>query len=59
MLDILRDREVLIKDDDLLKRETLKLYCNLYIEYYYKAVQYGVPLYDDKKHIINLEKAKE
>ena len=39
MLDILRDREVLIKDDDLLRIETLKLYCNLYIEYYYTSLQ--------------------
>ena len=58
MLDILRDREVLIKDDDLLRIETLKLYCNLYIEYYYKAVQYGVPLYDDKKTYNQFRKSK-
>ena len=32
--------EALVKEDQILKMKTLKLYCNLYIEYYYKAIQY-------------------
>lgn len=58
MLNILKEREALVKEDQILKMKTLKLYCNLYIEYYYKAIQYEIPAYNDKKTYNKFRKNK-
>ena len=59
MLTILKEREALVNENEFLRTETLKLYCNLYIEYYYKAVQYGVPVYNDVKTYNHFRKNKK
>ena len=59
MLTILKEREALVNENEFLRAETLKLYCNLYIEYYYKAVQYGVPAHNDVKTYNHFRKNKE
>ena len=59
MLTILKEREALVNENEFLRAETLKLYCNLYIEYYYKAVQYGVPAYNDVKTYNHFRKNKK
>lgn len=46
---ILEDRCKLLSDDLYLVSETQKLYCNLYIEYYYKAIKTGIIPYSNNK----------
>lgn len=58
MLNILKEREALVKEDQILKMKTLKLYCNLYIEYYYKAIQYEISTHNDKKTYNKFRKYK-
>lgn len=42
--DILIRREELFRDDDFIRQETELLYCNMYIEYYLKAVEAGIAI---------------
>ena len=42
-LNVLEKRQKLFSDDSFIRQETEKLYCNIYIEYYYKAKAAGIP----------------
>ena len=43
-LNVLSRRQKLFFDDIYLRQETEKLYCNIYVEYYYKAKALGIPV---------------
>lgn len=48
ILDILKKRNKLLQNDEFLMNETQKLYCNLYIEYFYRAREVDIEFYEDK-----------
>lgn len=49
-LDVLEQRQKLYVDDDFIRCETEKLYCNMYIEYCLKAEKCGIVVPNKKKY---------
>ncbi|MDD6526380.1 MAG: glycosyltransferase [Oscillospiraceae bacterium] len=46
-LDVIKNRSRLFEDDDFIRNHSIKLYLDLYIEYWYKAKESGIEPYND------------
>lgn len=47
-LEVLENRLVLFENEDMIVQKTARLYCNLYIEYYFAAKTAGIKPYENK-----------